>query len=49
MNDVVFPERVDFGVHAVGETIRRTIRMVCKVGKTYVSNGPPSVAYVISS
>lgn len=33
MNDVVFPERVDFGVHAVGETIRRTIRMVCKVGE----------------
>lgn len=33
MNDVVFPERVDFGVHALGETVRRTIKMVCKVGR----------------
>lgn len=32
MNDVVFPTRLDFGVHALGETIRRTVKMVCKVG-----------------
>lgn len=31
MNDVVFPERLDFGVHALGETVRRTVKMVCKV------------------
>ena len=33
MNDVVFPTRLDFGVHALGETIRRTVKMVCKVGE----------------
>ncbi len=31
MNDVVFPERLDFGVHALGETKSRTVKMVCKV------------------
>eukprot|EP00903_Cladosiphon_okamuranus_P011978 g11249.t1 len=31
MNDVVFPTRLDFGVHALGETIRHTVKMVCKV------------------
>lgn len=30
MNDVVFPTRLDFGAHALGETVRRTVRMVCK-------------------
>lgn len=32
MNDVVFPSRLDLGVHALGETVRRTVKMVCKVG-----------------
>lgn len=32
MNDVIFPTRLDFGVHALGETVRRTVQMVCKVG-----------------
>ncbi|CAN0008939.1 unnamed protein product [Ectocarpus sp. 6 AP-2014] len=31
MNDVIFPERLDFGVHALGETVRRVVKMVCKV------------------
>lgn len=31
MNDVIFPERLDFGVHALGETARRVVKMVCKV------------------
>lgn len=31
MNDVVFPTKLDFGVHAIGETIRRTVKMICKV------------------
>lgn len=39
MNDVVFPERLDFGVHALGETVRRTVKMVCKVGKGDLRRG----------
>lgn len=42
MNDVVFPTRLDFGVHALGETIRRTVKMVCKVRRcscTRISHG----------
>ncbi|CAM9368319.1 unnamed protein product [Ectocarpus fasciculatus] len=31
MNDVIFPERLDFGVRALGETVRRVVKMVCKV------------------
>lgn len=31
MNDVIFPERLDFGVHALGETVCRVVKMVCKV------------------
>ncbi|CAM9375864.1 unnamed protein product [Ectocarpus sp. 12 AP-2014] len=31
MNDVIFPKRLDFGVHALGETVRRVVKMVCKV------------------
>lgn len=31
MNDVIFPTRLHFGVHAIGETIERKVKIVCKV------------------
>lgn len=38
MNEVIFPTRLDFGVHAIGETMKRTVRMVCKVGTVATSH-----------
>ena len=33
MNDVVFPTRLDFGSHALGQTVSRTVKLECKVKK----------------